>query len=215
MYLTESGALQKDSADTEAIAQAQAGNADGFRVLVERHGRAIYNLAFRMTGNQHDAEDLVQETFLRACKQLHRFDGRASIGTWLYRIASNCSVDLLRSRQSRERRIVNLAGPAANDAENNPERNALERFPTASPSPERLTMSSEFQRLLAPAMRQLSQNERAAFVLRHYEGLSIGEISTALNIRPSAAKHSVFRAVQKLRRVLGPSLETRASGSAS
>lgn len=207
MYLTQSGAAAtRDSADDVAVAEAQRGDADAFRLLVERHARTVYNLAYRMTGNPHDAEDLVQETFLRACKQLNKFDGRASFATWLYRIASNCSVDLLRSRQSRARRMVNLS-PKSSDALS--ERDALESFPAESPSPERLTMSNEFQRLLTPAMRQLSQNERLAFVLRHYEGLSIQEISRVLSVRPSAAKHSIFRAVQKLRRVLEPSLESR------
>jgi RNA polymerase sigma-70 factor (ECF subfamily) len=212
MYLTRSGASQWASNDEAAVAEARTGNADAFRVLVERHGRAVYRLAFRMTGNEHDAEDLVQETFLRACKQLDKFDGRASFATWLYRIASNCSVDLLRSRQSRERRMVNLT-PFSQESESAGD--PLERFAAGSPSPERLSMSSEFTRLLTPAMRQLSEKERAAFVLRHYEGLSIEQISEALNIRPSAAKHSIFRAVQKLRRVLEPALGTRSTRTAS
>ena len=201
MYSTQSGAAHNEAAapDQALVAEAREGSADAYRVLVERHSRAVYRLAYRMTGNEHDAEDLVQETFLRACKQLHRFDGRASFATWLYRIASNCSVDLLRSRQSRQRKIVDLT-PADRDSPGNP----LEAFPSASPSPETLSMSGDITRLLTPAMRQLSEQERSAFVLRHYEGLSIEEISQTLNIRQNAAKHSIFRAVQKLRRVLEP-----------
>src|SRR5579863_9712877 len=94
--------------DEAAVAEARTGNPEAFRVLVERHSRTVYRLAFRMTANEQDAEDLVQETFLKACKQLDKFDGRASFSTWLYRIASNCSVDLLRSRKTRERRHVDL-----------------------------------------------------------------------------------------------------------
>jgi RNA polymerase sigma-70 factor (ECF subfamily) len=160
-----------------------------------------------MTANEQDAEDLVQETFLKACKQLDKFDGRASFSTWLYRIASNCSVDLLRARTSRDRRHVDLH----TESEENP----MERLAAESPSPERLSLSSEIGRMLGPAMRQLSEMERAAFVLRHYEGRSIEEISAQLNVRPNAAKHSIFRAVQKLRRVLEPSLGTRSMRSAS
>jgi RNA polymerase sigma-70 factor (ECF subfamily) len=205
MYLTQSGT----ASDQAVVAEARAGSADAFRVLVERHSRQVFRLAFRMTGNEHDAEDLVQETFLRACKQLHSYDGRASFATWLYRIASNCSVDLLRSRQSRQRRIVDLA-PDLRDSGD-----PLESFPTKSPSPETLSMGADITRLLTPAMRQLSEKERAAFVLRHYEGLSIEEISQALNIRQSAAKHSIFRAVQKLRRVLEPAFRPVVRGAAS
>jgi len=188
--------------DEAMVAEARKGSADAYRVLVERHSRSIFRLAFRMTGNEHDAEDLVQETFLRACKQLSKFDGRASFGTWLYRIASNCSVDLLRVRQAREKRRADTREDDAGDP--------MERIATQSPSPERLSMSSEIARLLTPAMRQLSEMERAAFVLRHYEGKSIEEISKALKVRPNAAKHSIFRAVQKLRRVLEPALGEKA-----
>ncbi len=189
--------------DEAAVAEARSGNAEAFRVLVERHSRAVFRIAYRMTGNEQDAEDLVQETFLRACKQLHRFDHRASFGTWLFRIAANCSVDLLRSRKSRERTRVDL--PRV-DRFGDPVEDPLERIAGNAPSPERLSMSSEIARLIAPAMGQLSLMERSAFVLRHYEGLSMDEIGRLLKVRPNAAKHSIFRAVQKLRRVLEPAV---------
>jgi RNA polymerase sigma-70 factor (ECF subfamily) len=191
--------------DEGAVAEARTGNPDAFRVLVERHSRSVYRLVYRMTQNEHDAEDLVQETFLKACRQLHRFDGRASFGTWLYRIATNCATDLLRARQSRAQKHVTLNS----DIEENP----LEQMRSHAPSPERLSLSSEISRLLGPAMSQLSAQERAAFVLRHYEGCSIEEIGQALKLRPNAAKHSIFRAVQKLRRALEPRLGAAAGGS--
>ncbi len=196
--------------DEAAVAEARSGNPEAFRMLVERHSRSVFRLAFRMTANEHDAEDLVQETFLRACRQLDKFDGRASFGTWLYRIAANCSVDLLRARKSREQRTVDMA-PA--DRDGGPSLNLMDRVPTTAPSPERLTLSGEVTRLLAPAMRQLSEMERSAFVLRHYEGLSMEEIGQVLRVRPNAAKHSIFRAVQKLRRALEPALASRSLGA--
>jgi RNA polymerase sigma-70 factor (ECF subfamily) len=85
----------------------------------------------------------------------------------------------------------------------------MERFATDNPSPERLSYSSEITGLLAPAMRQLSHQERTAFILRHLEGLAIEEISKILAVRPNAAKHSIFRAVQKLRRALEPAMRSR------
>jgi RNA polymerase sigma-70 factor (ECF subfamily) len=190
--------------DEGAVAEARTGNSDAFRVLVERHTRSVYRLVYRMTQNEHDAEDLVQETFLKACRQLHRFDGRASFHTWLYRIAANCATDLLRARQSRARKHVVFNSETG-------EENPMDRLPSGAPSPERLTMSSEIGRLLGPAMNQLSPQERAAFVLRHYEGRSIEEIGHALKLRPNAAKHSIFRAVQKLRRALEPRLAAAGS----
>src|SRR5450432_3214798 len=87
--------------DLGLVARARSGDSDAFRVLVERHSRSLFRMAFRMTGNQQDAEDVVQDSFLRAYKQLGKFDERASFGTWLYRIAANCSLDLIRMRKRR------------------------------------------------------------------------------------------------------------------
>src|SRR5512132_1906495 len=87
--------------DAAFVAKAREGDPDAYRVLVERHSRALFRLAFRMTGNEHDAEDVVQESFLRAYRQLGRFEARADFGTWLYRITANCAVDMMRARQSR------------------------------------------------------------------------------------------------------------------
>src|ERR1700722_7874820 len=92
--------------DASFVARARSGDADAFRVLVERHSRALFRVAFRMTGNQQDAEDVVQESFLRAFKQLGKFDERASFGTWLYRIAANCSLDLVRARKRRSEHLA-------------------------------------------------------------------------------------------------------------
>ncbi|HEY7210167.1 MAG TPA: RNA polymerase sigma factor [Bryobacteraceae bacterium] len=185
-----------DWSDQAAAEAACKGDQAAFRVLVERHSRSVFRLAFRMCGNEHDAEDLVQETFLRAYKQLGRFDGRSAFGTWLYRICANCTLDLLRSRKSR-REVKNTREP-----EN--ERHWLDTVAAPGPGPERLTQSSQIVGLLEPALRQLSEMERTAFVLRHYEGCDIDEIARTLGVQANAAKHSVFRAVQKLRRALEP-----------
>src|SRR5437867_1106481 len=90
-----------EESDAALVTRARGGDQDAFRVLVERHSQALFRLAYRMTGNEHDAEDMVQETFLRAHRQLGRFESRSSFSTWLHRIAANCSLDLLRKRQRR------------------------------------------------------------------------------------------------------------------
>src|SRR6266540_2019642 len=91
-----------DAIDAAAVlARARQGDNEAFRALVERHSRSVFRLAYRMTGNEQDAEDVVQESFLRAYKQLGRFESRANFGTWLYRIVANCSVDLMRAKQAR------------------------------------------------------------------------------------------------------------------
>src|SRR5262249_41236513 len=91
-----------DATEAAAVlARARQGDSEAFRALVHRPGRPGFRLAYRMTGNEQDAEDVVQESFLRAYKQLGRFESRANFGTWLYRIVANCSVDLMRSKQAR------------------------------------------------------------------------------------------------------------------
>src|SRR5918911_2468207 len=91
-----------DATDVTAVlAKARQGDSEAFRALVEQHSRRAFQLAFRMTGNEQDAEDVVQESFIRAYRQLGRFESRANFGTWLYRITANCAVDLMRAKQAR------------------------------------------------------------------------------------------------------------------
>jgi RNA polymerase sigma-70 factor (ECF subfamily) len=149
-----------------------------------------------MTGSAADAEDVVQETFLRAYRQLGRFESRANFGTWLHRIAVNCSIDLIRSRANRE------SGHEADDLEQLGA--AVERTDAMGASPERLMLSHEVQSRVQGAMASLTRMERAAFVLRHFEGHTIDEISRTLGLKTNAAKHSVFRAVRKMRAALEP-----------
>jgi RNA polymerase sigma-70 factor (ECF subfamily) len=148
-----------------------------------------------MTGSSTDAEDVVQETFMRAYRQLGRFESRANFGTWLHRIAVNCSIDLIRSRPHRE---------AAHDTSDLDEFTAAAAGDTKRPSPERLMLSAEVQDRIQRAMGGLSQMERAAFALRHFEGHSIDEISRLLGLKTNATKHSIFRAVRKMRVALEP-----------
>ncbi len=183
--------------DAAAVAKARTGDADAYRVLVERHSRSLFRLAYRMTGNQQDAEDVVQESFLRAYKQLGKFDERASFGTWLYRIAANCSLDLVRSRKRRSEHLAQQDADSEFDE-------TVAALPSSDPTPERMALSGEVRTRVEQAMQELSPTERTAFVLRHFEGMCIEDVSRVLDCQPGAAKHSVFRAVQKLRRALEP-----------
>src|SRR5689334_1653046 len=120
-----------DWGDEVAIEKARRGDRDAFRVLVERHSRAVFRLAYRMTGNDIDAEDIVQETFLRAWKQVGRFDGRAAFATWLHRICANCSLDHIRARKRKQ----DLA--SAGDDPGQPQ-DPFAQIASGAPSPERL-----------------------------------------------------------------------------
>ncbi len=181
--------------DVVVVARARDGDNDAFRTLVDRHSRRIFRLAWRMTGSEQDAEDLVQETFLRAYRNLASFQERADFGTWLYRIAVNCSLDWRRKRRPHEELNENLE----------PDHEwGVPMSKSPGGNPDRMILRMEVRDRVKTALEQLSPVEKAAFVLRHFEGMSIEEISGALGLRPSAAKHSVFRAVRKMRRVLAP-----------
>ena len=175
------------------LARARQGDGDAFRALVERHSHGAFRLAFRLTGNEQDAEDVVQEGFLRAYRQLGRFESRSNFGTWLHRIIVNCSMDLLRERQARRER----------NRVDDPDQ-VMGSLPSEGPGPESTARGAEIRRRLDASLASLSPLERAAFTLRHYEGRSIDEICSTLGLRTSAAKHSIFRAVRKLRDALAP-----------
>ncbi len=186
--------------DAAAVLRARDGDEDAFRLLVDRHSRGLYRLAWRLTGQQADAEDVVQETFIRAFRQLDRFEARSNFATWLYRIGYNCAIDHLRLRPRHE-----TAGP-------------LEALDERTPAPhgpavDDLVYATEIGGRVRAALEALTADERAAFVLRHYEGCSIAEICGAMGLNASAAKHAVFRAVKKMRVALGPLMAREARPS--
>jgi RNA polymerase sigma-70 factor, ECF subfamily len=183
-----------EAGDAAAVlARARQGDGDAFRALVEVHARHAFALAYRLTRDERDAEDVVQESFIRAYRQIGRFEARSNFRTWLHRIIVNCAMDTLRAR--RARRDERAADP-------------VEEFPdviaSGAPSPERLARSAEIRRRVESSMAALTPDERVAFTLRHYEGRSIDEIGRTLGVQKSAAKHAVFRAVRKLRDALAP-----------
>jgi RNA polymerase sigma-70 factor, ECF subfamily len=190
-----------DASDDQDVPLARDGDEAAFRRLVERHSRAVFQLAFRMTGSEPDAEDIVQDTFLKAYRQLRRFESRSSFRTWLHRIAVNCSYDLLRRRPRQQAEALD-----ARDQDGVP---ALAVEADAATRPDRLAFSSEVQRRVQSAMDGLTPAERSAFVLRHMEGRSVEEIGSMLGLQVSATKHSIFRAVQKMRRALTPLMESQ------
>src|SRR6267154_3306136 len=115
------------------LARARLGDSEAFRTLVERHSRRAFQLAYRMTGNEQDAEDVVQESFIRAYRQLSRFEARAHFATWLHRIVANCSIDLIRPRRARY------------DHPSTDELAATEQPHTGNPNPERLAASAQIE----------------------------------------------------------------------
>jgi RNA polymerase sigma-70 factor, ECF subfamily len=170
-----------------------SGDREAYRLLVARHSQAVFRVAFRVTGNETDAEEAVQETFLKAYQQLANFAGRSSMATWFYRIAANSSLDIVARRK-----------PAWTIGEEDDREQQQIQVPDGKADPERLLISREIEAAQLEAMRALTPLEQTAFALRHIEECSTEEIADALNIAPNAAKQAVFRAVKKMRRQLAP-----------
>jgi RNA polymerase sigma-70 factor, ECF subfamily len=152
-------------------------------------------VAFCMVGNEADAEEIVQEAFLRGYQRLESFEQRSAFGTWIYRIAVNCALN----RMGRPE----IEAEYRHGDESNSEEKTVQ-VAAQDAGPERMLLAREIQSAQEMAMQRLTPTEKTAFVLRHLEDRSITEIGEALGIAPNAAKQAVFRAVQKLRRELAP-----------
>ncbi len=202
----ESGPVTNVVPDAVAVERTLAGDRDASRVLVERHSQNVYRLAYRMAGNSHDAEEIVQEAFLRGYQKLRQFAGQSNFGTWVYRIAANYAIDRMRQRRVEDSRRE-LPSRASEDGQ---ETDPLSMVKDSAPSPERLAGSSQLALRMQQALQELTPAERTAIVMRHWDGCGIEEIATVLKSSTTAAKNTVFRAVQKLRTALEPFAQSRA-----
>jgi RNA polymerase sigma-70 factor, ECF subfamily len=185
--------LRMDRNDQAAIQAVLAGDKEAYQALVVRYSGRLFRLAFRITGNEADAEDVVQDALLRGYRRLESFESRSDFGTWIYRIAVRCALDKIRGNKTEDGIRIAETLDREQDAAQIADQEA---------GPERLLLSGEIRAMQQIAMHGLSPTERTAFVLRHLEDRTTEEIAIAMGIPPNAAKQSVFRAVQKLRRRL-------------
>jgi RNA polymerase sigma-70 factor, ECF subfamily len=191
-------------ADEEAalVAAARAGVGFAFEELVNRSEQKIYRLCFRFTRCREDAEDLVQETFLKAFRHLGEFRMESRFRTWLVRIAVNEGLMKLRKDRS------DWSVPVPESV--NGEGRWLEReFADAHPDPERLVEQAEMQLVLGRALEALPSNHRVVFLLREVEGRSVQEVAQLLNITLTTAKSRIHRARRRLRKHLTPVFKQR------
>jgi RNA polymerase sigma-70 factor (ECF subfamily) len=205
MKLSVERAESEGISDAKAVERTLAGDRDVYRVLVERYSLYLYRLAYRMTGNAHDAEEVVQEAFLRAYQKLSQFAGNSNFGTWVYRIAANYAIDRIRQRNVEEARQA----PASRPTEDGTEVDTMALIKDPSASPEHLASSAELAAKMQQALDSLTPAERTAIVMRHWEGCAIEEIAAVLKSNSNATKNTVFRAVAKLRKALEPFAEFR------
>ena len=177
------------------VTEAKSGNNTAFEELVNRYERKIYRLALRLTGNAEDAEDVLQETFLKAFEHLPDFRQDSRFYTWLVRIAVNEGLMKLRKRRS------NKAEPME-DAVDEDGQVMPREFRDWKPNPEQLLSQEEMERVLLDAARRLPASLRTVFMLRDVEELSTEETAEALNLTPGAVKARLFRARFQLREEL-------------
>ena len=175
--------------ERETISKAAGGDRLAFRALVMDHSQAMFRLAWRLTADEHMAEDIVQESFVKAWDKLGDFRGDASFRSWLHRITVNTAMDYLRKRSQRQKFEA--------------EEPEWERLEQAAESP-RHESQIDIRRQTELAMQQLTDAERAALLLRHFEGHSIREIAAMLELTSGACKQTIFRAVAKMRNALQP-----------
>lgn len=180
------------SAETELVRRARRGDTAAFGELVQAHSAKLFQVAYRLLGDEASADDAVQEAFIKAFRKLDRFDGKSAFGTWMYRITVNCSMDEIR-RTGRRRESGDLDGVLSTG-----------HAPTDEPDPHRIALSAEIQQRVDEVLDDLSTMERTAFVLKHCEGRSLREISEVMDVRVNSVKHAIFRAVRKLRAELEP-----------
>lgn len=179
------------------IERAQSGDREAFEELIKRHDRDILRLAFHMLGNREEAREVFQDTFLKAFRSLHRFRFESSFYTWVYRIATNVSLDRLRKRQTLREEIS-----YESDTESHPDRPALKDTLAATTyysNPERRMYGKEVGQRIQTALKTLSEKERLVFELRHYQGLRLRMIGEIMGSTEETAKNYLFRATQKLR----------------
>ena len=181
--------------DHAVIEAVLAGDKEAYGALVVRHSESLFRVAFRITRNEADADDVVQEALLRGYQKLGSFRAESNFGTWIYRIAVRCALDKIGGRKVDESSRVS--------DETSPELQEVQVADWAA-GPDRLLLSGEIGAMQETAMHSLTATERTAFVLRHMEDRTTAEIGAALGIDPNAAKQAVFRAVQKMRRRLAP-----------
>jgi len=176
------------------INRVKEGDFTAFRQIMETHQEKIYYLAYDMTNNHQDAEDLSQEVFLKAYHSLKKFRGDAKLSSWLYRIAVNTCIDKIRKKKE--------VPVLINDEKENDEWTSTHYVVDDSVDPENVAESGIMQKHIHHAMQKLSPREKSVFVLRHYNDLQLKEISDILNLSLGTVKSLVFRAVKKLKEEL-------------
>lgn len=186
--------LQSD--DLVLIERSQRGDRTAFDDLVRRHERRAYQYAYRLTSNPEEAADVVADAFIRVYNALANFKGNSAFSTWLYRIITNCFLDLRKKDKSRLTASLDQAVVGQGDQE-------MERqIEDSGPGPDLISERNQRERAVEDAVQALPEYQRAMIVMYHAEGLSYEEIAEALDLPIGTVKSRLNRARLQLRELL-------------
>ena len=185
------------SDERELVLRAQRGDVEAFGELVRRHQAAVYNVAYRMTGSRHEAEDLAQEAFLRAFKAFDRFDPDRQLRPWLKRITTNLCLNWLQTSRVKTTNVVTDMHLPGQEAA------TMDDYAQNRPLPEQVVMRRETAEQIRAAILQLPPHYRAVIELRHFQDLSYDEMAETLGRPLSNVKSDLYRARKRLGEILG------------
>jgi RNA polymerase sigma-70 factor (ECF subfamily) len=181
-------------AEEQLLSRAQAGDQDALETIFNTYRNQVFSLAYRMTGNATDAEDLTQEVFLQVMRKIGSFQGRSSFSTWLYRVTVNRARDYMRTKK-RNPELLSQDGDGAEPHE-------MLYATSNGPQPESSAIASEAQRLVQQALMDLPMNLRAPLVLHELEGLEYHVVAHMLRLPVGTVKSRIFRGRVKLAEIL-------------
>ena len=192
MEAIESKVGEPANDETKLVDAARGGDVGAFEQLVKRYDRNVFRIAQHITQNREDAEDVVQDAFLKAFQNLGQFQGQSKFYTWLVRIAVNEA--LMRLRRRRPERMVSIDEDVKTEEDSIPREIA-----DWSPNPEQLYNQGELKEILQKTIQGLPPSFRTVFILRDVEGLSTEETADALGLSVPAVKSRLLRARLQLR----------------
>jgi len=184
--------------ETNLIERVCSGDINAFQEIVERYKKKVYYIAYDIVGDFHEAEDISQEVFIKMYRALDRFRKDAKMSSWLYQITVNTAIDSLRRRKAKPRfNVEDIEQVGVRDR----------AFQSASPEadPERRAVATLMQEHIDLALQKITPQERAVFVMRHYNEFKIREIADVLEVSSGTVKSLLFRALKKLRKELSSS----------
>jgi RNA polymerase sigma-70 factor (ECF subfamily) len=200
--------------DEEAVLEAaRSGDPDAFEQLIAEHRPSLHAHSYRLLGSRHDADDVLQETSIRAWRAISRFEGRSSVRTWLYRIATNASLDLIARRRRREDRVTEVPLTEGNRPDPYPDDRLTPEAGNASPEA-RYEQREAVELAFLAALHHLPSRPRAVLILRDVLGFTAREVADLLSTSTAAVNSALQRARAALKRGdLEPSLQaTRRRG---